>query len=348
MRIIFVLLVSMFLLRTAIANAEEIELVSKLAINWAGTDSTQKYVSDGGDGLTYFYDGYYNIFSIDVSDAVHPNQIGNINLGGSPGLERRIARSGDYLYVPRSGTGNPQMNIVDISNPANPTIVNSSSVKTVRNCIVEGNYLYTSGDGNINVFNISAPSSPSLVWSSPVPPTWNAFDIAVKNGYVYVAGEGLGKPLSIVDTNSQTIDSISLDAYSNRALINDDWLYVWGRNRHLDIFDITSLANPVLMSTYTTIGDPMAMTISGNNLFLAASGTLEGVDISNPLNPSQFSAYSGLDTWDIYARGKYIYASSNDGLQIFSVNNSVVPEPTSLLLFGIGGLVMAAIKRSKR
>ncbi|OGW82914.1 MAG: hypothetical protein A2987_05355 [Omnitrophica bacterium RIFCSPLOWO2_01_FULL_45_10] len=336
---------------TSSANAEKIELVGSEPIEWAGTDSTQKYVTEGGEGYTYFYDGYYNIFSIDVSDPTNPNQIGNINLGGSPGLERRIARSGAYLYVPRSGFGNPQMNIVEVSNPDSPTLVTSSNAKTVRNCVVEGNYLYTSGDGNINVFDISLPSSPILTWSSPVPPTWNAFDIAVNSGYVYVVGEGPGNPLSIVDTNSKTIDSISLDAYANRALISEDLLYVNDRNSHLNIFNISSPMSPLLISTYTTLSQPpSAMAITGDKLFLASIwGQLEGIDISDPFNPIQFDVYDGLETWDIYGRNNYIYAATNDGLKIFTTtSDTIVPEPATMFLLPLGLAGFRFFRRKKR
>lgn len=311
---------------TSTANAEKIELIGSKSISWSGTDSTQKYVIDGGGNYTYFYDGYYDIFSINTSNSKNPTQIGNINLGGNPGLERRIARSGNYLYVPRSGSGNPQMNIVDVTDPTNPILANSISITTVRNCIVEGDHLYTSGDGHINVYNLSLPSNPSLEWSSPVPPTWNAFDIAVKNGYVYVVGEGTGNPLSIVDTNNKIINSISLDAYANRAITSGNFLYVWDRNSHLKIFDITSPMSPSLVYTYTTVSQaPSSMAIIGNKLFLASlDGTLEGVNISNPINPTQFDLYNGLKTWDIYAKGIYIYAATNDGLIILTTTTEPI------------------------
>ena len=241
----------------------KLEVVGSTAINYGNTTSI--YVANGGEGHSYFYDGLRNVFIVDVTDPTAPTEVGSISLpGANPGIERRVAKNGDHLYIPRSGFDNPDMDIIDVSNPSNPTYTGSVSLGTVRNLFVEGNYMYTTGDGPISVYDVSAPSNPTLVWQSPISGI-NEFDIAVKNGFVYAVGEG---PLVVIDTTNQTVaDSIPLDEYANRVIISDNYLYVGDRNSHVTVFDISSPLEPLAVATYTTTDPaPLSMDIVGDQM----------------------------------------------------------------------------------
>ena len=150
MRKRWILLVALLtiLFLPSLATAQGISIVGSVDINYGATTSI--YVANGGNDYSYFYDGLQNIFSIDVTNPTLPTQVDSITLPGvNFGIERRIARNGDYLYVPRSGGGNPDMDIVIISNPANLTYSNSISLGTVRFLAIENNKLYSTGDGPI-------------------------------------------------------------------------------------------------------------------------------------------------------------------------------------------------------
>ena len=80
------------------------EQLYKLNLNHAAT--TSLYVEYGGGNYCYFYDGYYNIFSIDITDPELPIEADSISLPSfNAGLERKVAIAGNYLYAPRSLSG---------------------------------------------------------------------------------------------------------------------------------------------------------------------------------------------------------------------------------------------------
>lgn len=333
-RSIVVLGTVILMLGTGNTSAEvTLEVVGSTAINYG--DTTSIYVANGGEGHSYFYDGLRNVFIVDVTDPTTPTEVGSISLPGeNPGIERRAAKNGDYLYIPRSGFGNPDMDIVNTSNPSNPMYIGSVSLGTARNLFVEGSYMYATGDGPISVYDVSAPSNPTFVWQSPI--LGVDFDIVAKDGFVYAVGEG---PLTIIDTANQTVgDTVPLDDYANRAIISDNYLYVGDRNSRVTVFDISSPLEPLAVGTYTTTDSaPLSMDIAGDQMFIAGNGgNLEWIDISDPTNPFQLGVYGGLNAQDIYTNGNYIYAATEDGLKVLAV----IPEPATLLLFGIGGLAV--------
>lgn len=338
-----IMLLLLFSMTLTTVHAEYFNIIGSLDINYAPTPSI--YVANGGNNYSYFYDGYYNIYAINVTKPAFPSQVGSITLPGSPGVERRAVISGNYLYVPRSGFATPDMDIVNISNPANLILTNTISQGTVRNLVVEGNYLYSTGDGPISVYDITTGNNPTLKWKSN---NTNIilFDIAVRSGYVYGVGEG---PLTVIDTVNKVIaNTIIIGDYANRAVISDNLLYIGDRNSHIKIFDIASPGNPSLVGTYTinsTSSFPLGMAITGDRLFYAGNmGELYAFDISNPDNLIQIGVLTNLNAQDIYTNGDFIYAAVPGGLKILST----VPLPSTLLLLGSGLLGLAGWRRLKK
>ncbi|NIW44855.1 MAG: hypothetical protein GWN30_08845, partial [Gammaproteobacteria bacterium] len=94
----------------------------------------------------------------------------------------------DYMYF---GSGY-ELNIIDISNPADPSPVGSLLLfRPIERLTVVGNYAYVAtGNIGLTIVNISNPAAPSMVSFINTPGF--AFDVAVANNIAYVADDASG------------------------------------------------------------------------------------------------------------------------------------------------------------
>ena len=136
----------------------------------------------------YYVDG--NNFRVaDMNNASSPVEVGSLaesgawNYGG-----RLIAVSGKYAYVVGNGTNT--FYIIDISNPASPTLTGSASLSSLPSSIVVlGIRAYIATASGILDYNVSNPSSPSLIGTLDSNATSYSTEISV-NGRALVADNG--------------------------------------------------------------------------------------------------------------------------------------------------------------
>lgn len=198
--------------------------------------------------------------------------------------------------VPDTGTGS--FAVINVSNPAVPTIVGhldnnalpspwsgSNALQHVCSVFVSGHYAYVTAaySNRLTVIDISDPSNPTIVGSSSA----LAFpvDLAVAGHYAYVA------------------DQTPVPTHPNFAVVNV-------ANPSLPRL-VGSLTNPKLSGAYR-------IRVRGKLAYVAAAGTatVAAVDISKPTHPvlaatvtnaAHLSITIGLDT---NAKGAYVVASS--------------------------------------
>ena len=139
--------------------------------------------------------------------------------------------SGDYAYIACANAG---LQIVDISNPADPRLAgNLPLIGTANRVCVSGNYAYIAAqDGGLVIANVSDPSNPTQIKQIQefkflgIPIT--AYDVYVNLPYVYVATGDNGlmkidvsdpvdpKPLTLYvwpDVEAQAVRTTSTHAY---------------------------------------------------------------------------------------------------------------------------------------
>ena len=122
------------------------------------------------------------IESLDISEPTRPHKIGSIRLD----LAGEIVIRGDYAFV-TNGIG---LQILDISNPSSPTVIASYDTPNLAQGLkIEGNYVYINDLFGVEVVDISNPRSPHRVAYTKLP---QVQDIAVVDGYIYVADTELG------------------------------------------------------------------------------------------------------------------------------------------------------------
>jgi hypothetical protein len=231
----------------------------------------------------------------DVSNPSAPALVGSVQL---PLYSLGVWVSGKYAYaisyVDNSSISNSSagiLSIVDVSNPASPTMVGSTSTGTAgvhgADIKVVGNYAYVSGQSiaqsYVLVFDVSNPASPHLLSSLPAGHSPQGLD--VEGNFWY-----------------QTI-------YDNDITYG------------VPALDIYNISNP---STFYQVGTailsgtchPQDATVEGTTAYVACytNSSVAVVDVSNPASPS-VDGYISLPatSYPIFleAKGRYVYSISN-------------------------------------
>ncbi len=213
---------------------------------------------------------------------------GSLSLGGDD-----IDVVGNYAYV--ASYDESDLDIIDISNPASPTVVSStdfSALGTSPEAItVSGGYAYLamSATDQVAVVNVTNPAVPTAVTSVSTNdyPLW----LEARGNYLYVVNDGASG------------DS-------------------------LQIFDISNPASPRLLGTASSLNSPRKAYIEGNYVYLAAAANLRVVDVSNPASPVTYTEtlQTGLAGLAIAKYGKYVYVSdTDDDINVLDVSNPADP-----------------------
>jgi hypothetical protein len=265
--------------------------------------SGSKSNDDGtGNGLTI----------LDIStNPTQPLIVGSIrdpiNLFGAYG----VAVSGNYAYVAAQGclTQQPCQNpnvgdslvVIDISSPSNPTIVatiknsnlpapwaGSGALKHPTAVAVSGNYAYVTASytNRLTVIDISNPLSPTIVSSIQDANKLDFdVDVAVANGYAYVADQGTATGrLAVVDVHDPAQPQIRGVVGSAGGLLNGGY----------------------------------RVRLRGNFAYVsgATSNAVAAVDISNPAAPRFLGGFQSTANLyrttglDVDATGRYVFATS--------------------------------------
>lgn len=281
-----------------------------------------------------------------IGNWTNPTLQSSINLSGNTNVAK-IFVSGNYAYLVRGGAS-PNFQIVDISNPASPTLSGSTTISSdPLNIFVSGNYAYISSSANgaeLEIVNVSNPASPSLVGSYNATGNTNATDVYVVGNTAFLTRLSSGTELmSINITNPASpslISSVSLSSSdANQVLIQGNYAYIASGDNAGEL-KVVNITNPASMSLITSLnlsgnGDGLTITGNGNYLALGRTGELNVVDVTTPTSPvlAGTIAHSGTPLDSSWGQsGRYIFTATNDAsgeLKIFDL-----VSPTSPVLLG--------------
>ncbi len=342
-------------------------------LGWNGTSATTLASFGSGGNLTVNASsnqaavtiqqdnttGTGNLLSF-VSGTGTQQEIGNINglslrLKGSLATiqSQTIAVSGRYAY---SG-GTTGLNVIDISDPSNPTIVGSlidSTLTNTTNIGVTGRYVYTiaRGGNSFSVVDVSNPSSPvkvAALTNASFGGTAAVQSMIVSGRYVYIATRDSSKALITVDISVptapvvvSTLKDATLLGGPNALAVSGRYAYVgnfFGNN--LSVVDISNPANPVLtgsLTDATNLVNITALYVSGRYAYVggnngSGAGNIAVVDISNPANPvltSSLTLAMGNNANNIIVSGRYAYIVGGlNYLTVLDISNPANPVTVS-------------------
>jgi hypothetical protein len=283
----------------------------------------------------------------------------DITLEGSydiEGVAYGVTVSDNYAYV---ADGYGGLVIIDISNPAVPTLVGSYDISGAYDVKVSGSYAYVAGcsDGLV-IVDISNPATPAFIGSYNT--AGNAYDVEVSGNYAYVADYDNG--LVIVDisnptspifkSNCNTGDNFySITVLDNHAYVLD--------GTELIIIDVSNPESPTCIGDYQLDGNIYGVEVRDGYAyvsFIKFTGEphesikgLEVIDISNPNAPYLVGRYvedgrryytTGRITYGITLSGNYAYVTNGHlaDVTIFDISTPSLPKLAGY--FATPGLAM--------
>jgi len=247
-----------------------------------------------GGNYAYFTDGpsysymAYDLHVLDISNPARPRQISTVNNLGAYGS---MALSGDYVYIDDYPEG---IIVIDISDPANPSLLVRNGGFPAGNLFSEGDYLYIAGLDGMVVVDIANPESLVYMgffdtWTNPshILPRWPLAYISEGHFDIF---EGA---VEIVDITDRSAPSLI------------------GRYSHTGGFGLPAAVGSYL---YVTVFEE-----SGQDLLT--------LNISDPARPALAGFNDSIDVEGITFREGYLYGGGYHGLNIFDLADSVNPEP---------------------
>ena len=252
-----------------------------------------------------------------AADPLNPPMIGEVQFNASSdnggGKTRALAVEGDSAvwtlrkYV--DGTAPEMLLVVDVSNPASPTIVASETgFVWARDVAVSGGYAYVadatdSGVGTpskwalaqgLVIYDIATdPANPTVVSTFKTHGDVQDVEVVGNRAYLHDAGEGL----IILDVTDPT-KPVRLGNYHSPAVLRQmaksgDLLYVADAWNGFTILNVADAAHPEVVGVYLVdhlddVGiDAWGIDVQDNLVYLGAGHLgLEMVDVSDPAYPA--------------------------------------------------------------
>lgn len=217
-------------------------------------------------------------------DKANPEFVSQLSFGeyGSDQAES-VASKGNYAYV---GTDRG-LNVIDISNKKEPTLVEELPLYGADNLTIDGNYLYVpSSNFGLYIVDISNPTNAVVVGSFDVDALRTGVrdeypvDVEIANGYAYIAAGSMG--IIVLDIkNPQSPVLVSSNRFSeltNAVGVNflavtffQDHLYVGNESeRQLVIIDASNPNKLKKLVTKETHGDVRDVVLYKSNVYLAS------------------------------------------------------------------------------
>ena len=262
----------------------------------------------------------------------------------------KVDSVGNYAYVILNATTNNFL-VVNISNPASPTVVTTISVAaSPTNVSVSGNYAYvtTSSDtAELQIVNITNPAAPTISSSVNMTGTGDAQSVAISGLIVYVARNqdttASANEVTTVNVASPTAPTV-LGGY-NIATINMTGIYVKGDYAYVStnsttqemlVLNVIVPATVTLAFTYNPSTTVAATTVNGfaNTVYLGVGSTIRAIDISNPGAPvaqaTVYTAAGQVNKIDFDVTNMYAFLGTSGTAGEFQVVN--ITNPASITL----------------
>ena len=263
--------------------------------------------------------GYDGVDIFDVSDSSAPRRLGAY----SPHVSyshyyQHLSAVSNLAYISSGG-----VEVVDLSDPFNPTRVGATEGSPASEMVLSGKYLYVAADyAGLLVLDVSNPANPVRAGAyetnrglvSSVAATGNFayltdidYEVGSANGRVeHFSGQGL-VVLDMSDPRRPVRRSMTGSAFEGRAVVAASSHYAYiahgddpARAAGLQVFDVQDPAHPALVGQLGNIGSPHQIAVVGNYVYLVSSWIESGsewrrglvvLDVGDPTRPVRVGAY---------------------------------------------------------
>ena len=261
-----------------------------------------------------------SLYIIGWTDVQSTQPLGTCALAAAPSA---VVAQSNYAYIADS-----TLEVVDISNPQNPTVVGHLNANAPTGGLaVRGSLAYMTQGTNMLVIDVSNPASPQAVdtFSWSVRGEW-LWGLDLDSNLLLVASSPPG--LKVVDIQNAVAprargsvftggNAHSVAALGRYALLADG-------PAGLQVIDLVNPDSPLRVGGYLTDSPALTVAVSGTYAYVAtAYGGVVVLDVSVPLNPRHVGSNSTYDPNMVaFGQDKVLLAAGIDGLAIL---NSFAP-----------------------
>ena len=285
---------------------------------------------------------------LDVSDPEQPVKLGYTVL---PGISASVAVVDSFAYV-RSWTG--ILNIVDISNPAQPFFVdntpaNSDNVIDVITAVGRTAY---APDLFLSVIRIVNATDPHNIPFNLFYPGGRAYGLYAKDSILFAGISFKLRLFSIKNPDTPSfISELSVGTPINDLVCIDTLVYCATRDSGIMVVNISNILSPKRQGTYKPtlpptmirLIEPEIISVSNNTVYSAYPSGVLGVSAANPDSLKLLSFFkTGNYVSKSFMKDSYVFVATGfAGLWILDISNP--QKPLQLSNVSIGGIVIDVI-----
>jgi hypothetical protein len=262
---------------------------------------------------------------LDIVDVSIPEEAHVVKSLEFDGEGFRLDVQGDYAYVVfYNATDENGMRVIDISDPANASIV--TSVLNVGNRVdVCGGYALTNAGGvGIQIHDIDPPESAHYIKHIQLPGQMQFLDIRAEEGYGYAVDS---YTLYVIDTDppeqAEFVAELAVEPYMGWDL--DTWgNYVYKvHDSGIAIIDVTSPSSPQFICHLITSEMPFDVEVVDGIAYIMEYEQMQIVDVTTPLSSVLLKQFDISPCYEIAVDGDYLYTASSvitgDKMRIYKV-----------------------------
>lgn len=201
-----------------------------------------------------------------------PYESGNSGVGGS---FARFMIAGDFMYI----VDNERIRTLNIADPADPTQIDEQEIATgIESIFRLGERLFIGSSSGLFLYTIGSNGIPQRQGEF----LYSNFDFPIY-------------PCDPVVAN----DSLAFVTLNTTVLVEQCRRETPVAVNQLNIFDVTDIQNPVLVSQYE-MADPQGVGLDGDLLFLCENDWgLKIFDVSDPVNLGLVAHLEGISVHDV-------------------------------------------------
>lgn len=264
-------------------------------------------------------------------------QLSEVGVVQTPGSEFSVAAS-DGLAMVAAADG---LRILDLSTPEQPAEVGFfESPRGSWDVDVVENLAFIVGDSaSLRVIDVSDPASPTEI-GGYVADAPASRDVEVSGGFAYIVANYQGIVVDVRNLSTPVFAGLLFEARHavHDVEVSGDYAFVVGiEYESIHVFDVTTPADPVLVSEIHTSGEPVDIEIEGSLAYVAlpALGSfvtpqgLQVFDVEDPTSPVEV-AFLGIyeEMWwsaDLAVAGDC--AVIGTGPMLYAIDVSVPANP---------------------
>jgi len=246
----------------------------------------------------------------------------------TPGVAYGIALSGNTAFIADGDSG---LQVIDVSNPAAPTIIGSLDTPgRAQDIALSGNTAFIADGfaGGLQVIDVSNLSAPTIIGSRDTPGA--AYGIALSGNTAFIADYYSG--LQVIDVSNPTaptiIGSRGTPGLARGIALSGNTAFIADSGSGLQVIDVSNPAAPTIIGSRDTPGHASGIALAGNTAFIADNlSGLQVIDVSNPAAPMIIgSRDTSGRAYGIALSGNTAFiADYTSGLQVIDISNLSAP-----------------------